>query len=134
LRDALVDDVHRNLGQPVDVAFAGAEVAALYRVVEEAIDRVAVVLVVLGRIDTALRGDGVRAARRILETEALDVIAEFAHGSGGRATGQARTHHDHRMLPLIGRVHQLHVELRPRPARRNVTRWDSGIELHFSPY
>ena len=49
LRDALVDDVRRDLRQPVDVGLAGAEVAALDRVVEEAIDAVAVVLVVLRR-------------------------------------------------------------------------------------
>jgi hypothetical protein len=36
LRDALVDDVHRHLREPVDVRLARAEVAALDRVVEEA--------------------------------------------------------------------------------------------------
>ena len=57
LGDALVDDVHAELGQPVDVGLAGAEVAALDRVVEEAVDAVAVVLVVLGGVDAALGGD-----------------------------------------------------------------------------
>ena len=38
LRDALVDDVDRHLGQPVDVGLAGAEVAALDGVVEEPVD------------------------------------------------------------------------------------------------
>ena len=63
LGDALVDDVDADLGEAVDVGLAGAEVAALDRVVEEAVDAVAVVLVVLGGVDAALRGDGVRAAR-----------------------------------------------------------------------
>ena len=62
LRDALVDDVDAHLGEPVHVGLAGAEVAALHRVVEEAVDAVAVVLVVLRRVDAALRGDGVRPA------------------------------------------------------------------------
>ena len=40
----------------MDVGLAGAEVAALDRVVEETVDAVAVVLVVLGGVDAALRG------------------------------------------------------------------------------
>ena len=63
LRDALVDDVDADLREAVDVGFARAEVAALDRVVEQAVDAVAVVLVVLRGVDAALRGDGVRAAR-----------------------------------------------------------------------
>ena len=42
LGDHLVDDVDADLGQPVDVASRDAEVAALDRVVEQAVDRVAV--------------------------------------------------------------------------------------------
>ena len=57
LRDALVDDVHAHLGEAVHVRLARAEVAALDRVVEQAVDAVAVVLVVLRRVDAALRGD-----------------------------------------------------------------------------
>src|SRR5690606_15084862 len=66
LRDALIDDVHRELGEAVDVRLARAEVAALHGVVEEAEDAVAVVLVVLGRVDAALRGDRVGAPRAVL--------------------------------------------------------------------
>ena len=62
LGDALVDDVDRHLGQAVDVGLAGPVVAALHRVVEEAVDRVAVALVVLGGVDAALGGDRVRPA------------------------------------------------------------------------
>ena len=62
LGDALIDDVDADLGQPVGVGLAGAEVAALDGVVEEAEDAVAVVAVVLGGVDPALGGDGV--ARR----------------------------------------------------------------------
>ena len=60
LRDALIDDVDAQLREPVHVGFAGAEVAALHRVVEEPLDAVAVVRVVLRRVDAALRGDAVR--------------------------------------------------------------------------
>ena len=71
LRDALVDDVDRHLRQPVDVRFARAVVAALDRVVEEAIDAVAVVLVVLRGVDAALGGDAVRAAGAVVNAEAV---------------------------------------------------------------
>ena len=63
LRHALVDDVDADLGQAIDVGFARAEIAALHGVVEEAVDAVAVVVIILGGVDAALRGDGVRAAR-----------------------------------------------------------------------
>ena len=82
LRHALVDDVDADLRQPVDVGFARAEVAALHRVVEQAVDAVAVVLIIFRGVDAALRGDGVRAPRRILEAEALDVVAELAERRG----------------------------------------------------
>jgi len=54
LRDALVDDVVADLGESPDVRFAGPEISALDRVVEEAPDAVAVVRVVLGGVDAAL--------------------------------------------------------------------------------
>ena len=57
LRDALVDDVRRDLGETVDVGFAGTVVATLDRVLEKAAHAVAVVLVVLRGVDATLRGD-----------------------------------------------------------------------------
>ncbi len=83
LRDALVNDVDAVLGEAIDVALARAEVAALYRVVEEAEDAVAVVLIIFGSVDAALRGDGVSAAGRILKAEAFDVVAQFAERGRG---------------------------------------------------
>ena len=88
-RGALIDDVDRDLGEPMDVRLARAEVAALDGVVEQAVNRVAVVLVVLRGVDAALRGDRVRAARRVLEAEARDVVAELGERRGGGATGEA---------------------------------------------
>ena len=78
LGDALVDDVRADLGQPVDVGLAGAEVAALDRVVEQPVRRVAVVAVVLGGVDAALRRDRVGPARTVLITEALHLVAGLA--------------------------------------------------------
>src|SRR3989442_1593785 len=66
---ALVDDVDADFSQAVDVGFSRAEVAAFYGVVEQAIDAVAVVLIVLGGIDAALSSDRVRAAGAVLKTK-----------------------------------------------------------------
>src|SRR5256885_3689456 len=54
LRNALVDDVQADLREAVHVRLARSEVAALYRVIEEPPDAVAVVLVVLCGVDSAL--------------------------------------------------------------------------------
>src|SRR5580765_3101459 len=78
LGDALVDDVDAYLRQAIGVGFAGAEVTTLDGVVEETEDAVAIVPVVLGRVDSPLGGDGVSAAWCVVEREALHVIALFA--------------------------------------------------------
>ena len=78
-------------GQPVDVGLARAEVAALDRVVEQAVDAVAVVLVVLGGVDAALRGDAsARGAGESWKQKHVDVVAELGQRRRGRAAGQAR--------------------------------------------
>ena len=84
LRHALVDDVHAQLGQAVDVGFARPVVAALDGVVEQAVHAVAVVLVVLRRVDAALRRDAVGAPGAVLDAEVQDVVAELAERGGGR--------------------------------------------------
>ena len=75
LGHALVDDAGRNLGKAVHVGFAAAVVSALDGIVEQSKHRVTVVLVVFGRVDSALRGNGVSASRGILKAECLDVVA-----------------------------------------------------------
>ncbi len=114
LRDALVDDVHADLGETVHVRFARPKVAALDRVVEQPKDAVAVVLIVLGRVDAALGGDAVRPPRRVLEAEAADVVSELAQRRRGRRAGQPRSDDDDRVFPLVGGIHQLHLEARCR--------------------
>ena len=96
LRDALVDDVDAQLGQSIDVGFARAEVAAFDGVVEQAVDRVAVVAIVLGGVDAALGGDAVRAPRAVLVAEALDVVAGFAERRRRGAAGQSGADDDDR--------------------------------------
>ena len=106
----------------MDVRLARAEVAAFDGVVEQAVNRVAVVLVVLRGVDAALRGDRVRAARRVLEAEARDVVAELGERRGGGAAGEAAADDDHLVLALVRRVDELHLELRVRPLLFDRTR------------
>jgi hypothetical protein len=89
LRHALVDDVHAQLREPVDVALAGAEITALDRVIKKAIDTVAIVLVILGGVYSALRRDAVRPPRRVLKAEALHVVAQLAHRCRCGSAGQS---------------------------------------------
>ena len=96
------------LGQTVDVRLSGAEIAPLDGVVEEAINAVAVVLVVLGGVDAALGRDAVGPARAVVEAEALDLVAELGQRGGCGCACQAGADHDDLVLPLIRGVDQLH--------------------------
>src|SRR5690606_182964 len=86
----------------------GAEVAALDGVVKEAEDAVAVVLVVLGRVDAALGGDGVGAAGAVLKAEARDLVAELGEGGGRRPAGEPGSDDEDVEAALVGRAHQAH--------------------------
>ena len=103
---ALVDNIVGHLCQAIDIGFAGTIVAAFHRVVEQTIDGVAVVLVVLGGIDTTLRGNGVGAAGRILNAEVNHVEAHLAECGGGRSTRKTCTDNDYVQFQLILGVHQ----------------------------
>lgn len=116
LGHALVDDLDGDLGEAVDVGLAGAEVAALDGVVEEPVYGVAVVAVVLGRVDAALGGDGVGAARGVGEAELDHVVALFGEGGAGGAAGQAGADDDDGVTAPVGRVDQLGLEAAAVPA------------------
>ena len=105
LSHALVDDEVRYLGQTVYVGLACAVVASLDGIVEEAVYRVVIVLIVLRSVDTALSCDRVGAARRVLNAEHLDVISEFSERSGSRCATEARTYDYDVELALVGGAH-----------------------------
>ena len=115
LSDALVDDRVRHLGQTVYVRLAGPVVAALDRIVEQAVYRVVVVLVVLRSVDTALCGDAMRATRRIADAEYLDVVSQFAERSGGRSAAQAGAYDDDVEFSLVGGADHLDRRLMLAP-------------------
>ena len=121
LRHALVYNGVADLSQTVNVGLAGAVVAALDRIVKQTVNAVAVVLVILGRIDTALGRDGVRAARRIRDAEYLDIEPHGTQSGRRRSPGQTGAHDDDVQLAFVGRIHQMLFRFVPRPFLRNGT-------------
>ena len=67
--------MNAGLREAIDVGFARSEIAAFDRIVEQAVDAVAIVLIIFGGVNSTLRSDGVRASRTVLEAETFDVIA-----------------------------------------------------------
>ncbi len=130
LGHALVDDVHADLGQPVDVCLAGAEIPALDGVMKKTPDAVAVVLVILGGVDPSLGRDGMRAARAVMETERLHPVAQFGERGGRRGPGQPGTDHDHLVLPLVGGVHQPDGGLEVFPLVGQRAGRNAGVQFH----
>ena len=85
----MVDHPRRLARQPETVGLAGPEVAALDGVLDEPVDAVVVDLAAAGGVDAALGRDAVGAPGRIMESEALDVIAEFAERRRAAGAGQS---------------------------------------------
>ena len=71
---------YRGLARPV--------VAAFYGVVEQAEHAVAVVLVVLGCVDSALGGDAVRSPWGVVVSEDLHLVAELAQRRSRRGASE----------------------------------------------
>src|SRR6185437_7341304 len=130
LRHALIDNVDADLREAVDVGFSRAKIAAFHGVVKKAIYAITIIAVILGGIDSALRGNAVSAARRILETETLDVVAEFRKTRGRRRAGETGADDEDVVLALVGWIHQLHLEARAVPKLFNRTGRSSRIERH----
>ena len=128
LGGGLVDDVHRHLGQAVHVGLPGPVVAPLDGVVEQPVNAVAVVLVVLGRIDAALGGNAVGPAGGVVVGEHLDPVTQLAQRGGGRCPGQARAHHDDVEAALVVGVHQPHGELVVGPLVVQRSGRDASVE------
>ena len=105
-----------------------------HRVVEEAVNAVAVVLVVLRRVDAALSRDAVRAAGAVLVAEALDVVAHLAERSGCRPPGEAATHDDDVVLAAVGRSDELARLFVLLPAILDGTGRFFRSKFHDDPY
>ncbi len=128
LRHALVNDVHRHLGQAIDVRLARPEVAAFDGVVKQAVNRIPVVLIILGGVDAALRGDRVRAPGGIVKDEVMNVEAQLRERGGGGRTRQAGAHDDDLVFAFVRRIDEPALELVFLPLLRERAGRDVGIQ------
>src|SRR5438874_1976988 len=111
LLGALIDDEIADFGQPVNVRFARTEIATFDRVVKQSENAVAIVLVILGGIDPALRRNGMGATRRILITKTFHAITKFTQSGRGRSAGQPRTDHNDLKFAAIIRANETRIIL-----------------------
>ena len=133
LRHALIDDVHRHLSEAIDICLTRAKIAALDGVVEQTTHTVAVVLIVLCRVDTALRCDRVRATRRIVIHKRRNLVTQLGHRRRCRRASETGAHDDHVMPTLVGRVHQFHRKLVLIPLRFEGAARNLGVQVeHIS--
>ena len=127
---ALVDDGGADLGQPIDVRFTRAEVASLDRVVEQPEHGIAVVLVVLRRVDAALRRDRVRPPGRVLEAEARDGIPELGERRRRGRPCEPGADDDDVVLELVRRVDEPDLGAVPLPFVGERAGGNLGPQLH----
>ncbi len=128
LRRALINDVRRHFGQTMDIGLARAKIAALDGVVEQAMHRIVVVLVILRRVDAALRRDRVRATGRIVENKIVNLVAQLGERGRGGRTRQPRADDDDFVFSLVGRVDQFGAELVFLPFLRQQAGRNVGVE------
>ena len=106
------------LAKAVGVGFAAAVVAALHRVLDEAVEGVIVDLAAAGGIDAALGSDGVGTTGGVVVGEGLYVVAEFAEGGGSTGAGQTGTHNDDGELATVEGADEVEVCHRFIPGHR----------------
>ncbi len=129
LGHGLVDDVQRELGKSIDVCLPGPVVPSLDGVIKEPVDRVAIVAIVLGGVDPALRGDGVSPPGRVVIGEDLDVVAEFGQAGRGGGAGEAGPDDDDLELALVGGVDELDREPMLVPLLGHRSGWNLAVEF-----
>ena len=83
-----------DFGEAIHVCFTGTKIAALDRVVKQSINAVAVVLIILRRVDPTLGRNRMRASRRILKAKTFHSITQFAQRRRSRSTGQTASYND----------------------------------------
>ncbi len=79
----MIDDMAAQLRQPVNIGFPCPEIAALDGIVKQTPGAVAVVGVILGRVDSALGRDAVGPTGAVLDAEAFNVISQFRQTGRG---------------------------------------------------
>ena len=84
----LIDDVPTDLRQAMDIGLTGAVIATFDRVIEQAIDAVAVVAIVFRGVDAPWAAM-LWARRGLSWPEAFDLIPQLGERRGGGGSGKA---------------------------------------------
>ena len=121
----MIDDQIADFREAINVRFPRAKIAALDRVVKETENAVAVVLIILGGINSTLSRDAMSAAWAVLVTETFHLVTELAQRGCRRSASQTASDDDDLKFPAIVRTDQAGVILVSRPficqrARRNL--------------
>ena len=130
LRNTLINNVVADLRETINILFSTAEIPSLNRVVEKSVDRVAIVGVVFGGVDSSLGGDAVRTARAVVKTETVDLVAQLGQRGRRGSPCQARAHNNDVELALVRRANQLDLGQMPLPLVLERTGGNLGVESH----
>ncbi len=130
LSDALVYDGAAHLGKAMHIGLPGTKIAAFDRVVEKAVNAVAVILVIFGGIDAPLCGDRVGSAGAVLIAEAFHFVSLLSQRCCCRGAGETGSDNDELEFPLVGGADELRVVFVIGPLLIKRTGGDVGVECH----
>ena len=125
----MVYDEVAHLGKTVNVCLAAAEVSSLYRINEQAIDGIVVVLVVLCCIDTSLSCNGMRSSWGIADAEDFYIVTHLSERGCGGCSGKSRSHNNDLEFSLVGRAYNLDFRFTLLPFFRQRTVWNMGYKF-----
>jgi len=68
---------------------------------------IAVVLIILRRVNAALGSHGVRTPWRVMEYKVVNFVSQLSESRRGRRPGKSGSDHDHLVLTLIRGIDEL---------------------------
>ena len=105
----LVNDIGRYFCKAIYVGFSRTIITPFDGIVKQAVNRVAITLVIFSGVYSPLCRNRVCTTWRILKAKRLNIIAQLGKSSRSRTTSQARTNHDHIDQTFIGWTDQADI-------------------------
>ena len=125
----MIDDLVAYFGSPVYVGFARPVVASLYHIDKQPVNTVAVVLVVLGCINSSLRSHCMGSSRGIVITEGFHVVSQFTQGRRCCRSCNTGTDNDNIDFPFVCGIDQFNRILVICPLQGKRAIGDLSIEF-----
>jgi hypothetical protein len=116
----------------MDVGFPRPKIPTLQRVIKQTPDTVTVVLVVLCCVNPSLRCNRMSPSRAVMKTKGVHLVPQLRQARRRRGPGQAGTHNDDPVFPLIARRNQPDVGDVLGPLLCKWPRGDPGVKLHVT--